>query len=41
MNVNMTVRMPMMAPTAITLASPDSPTEANAEENPLFGLIWR
>jgi hypothetical protein len=39
MKVNITVRMPMMAPTAITLAKPDSPTALNAEEKPLFGSI--
>ena len=39
MKVNITVRMPTIAPAAITLASPDSPTDANAVENPLFGLI--
>jgi len=41
MNVNITVRMPMIAPTAITLASPESPTEANAEEKPLSGSMSR
>ncbi len=41
MNVNITVRMPTMAPTAISPASPRSPTEANAEENPLSGSISR
>ena len=37
--MNITVRMPMIAPTAITSASPLSPTEAKAPEKPLSGSI--
>ena len=39
MNVNSTVRMPTIAPTAITAPSTGSPTSANAEENALSELI--
>ncbi len=39
MKVNITVRMPMIAPTAITSASPLSPTALNAEEKPLSGSM--
>ncbi len=35
MNVNMTVRMPMIAPAAMTSASPPSPTDLNALAKPL------
>ncbi len=41
MNVNITVRMPMIAPTAITSASPLRPTALNAEEKPLSGSMCR
>jgi hypothetical protein len=41
MNVNITVRMPMIAPTAITSASPLSPTEAKAPEKPLSRAAQR
>ncbi len=39
MNVNITVRMPMMAPTAMMSASEPSPTDLNAVEKPLSGSI--
>ncbi|CAM5736299.1 hypothetical protein STENM223S_11531 [Streptomyces tendae] len=39
MNVNITVRMPMMAPTAMTSASELSPTDLNAVEKPLSGSM--
>lgn len=41
MNVNITVRMPMMAATAMKLASPGRPTDSKAVEKPLVGLICR
>jgi predicted nucleic acid-binding Zn ribbon protein len=39
MNVNMTVRIPMMAPTATMSANQLSPTDANAPEKPLSASI--